>query len=288
MDVKQKLLDLKIRTDPEIVREVVLRLNKGQALFSMYTSDPPKLAKSTAVILRKKFKEGLLGFVLQEIESVETIDLAYPFTRESHEEREKRVTAKEGEDFQEIEEALRIKPPIGFLKDRDGLGVHRMRVIDELPSISWSIKGLEDANIPKDKALILLSEYDGLHLKRVSAEISEYGDGYKRWLQDFRGVDRYVALHYLVGFCADYKDAPFDVLEKAAILKSKGLLELDMRLRAAGEDIVRYEVWRLEPEYMKAYLTAIKRYYGTKRQQEKWETELRVLLDKASVKEVVG
>jgi intergrase/recombinase len=77
-------------------------------------------------------------------------------------------------------------------------------------------------------------------------------------------------------------------LGKAAILKSKGLLELDMRLRAAGEDIVRYEVWRLEPEYMKAYLTAIKRYYGTKRQQEKWETELRVLLDKASVKEVVG
>jgi len=284
MDTKQQLLDLKIRTDPPVVREVVRRLSRGQSLYSLYNAKPPVLAQSTAVALKKKYNNGQLEFVLQEIEASEMIDRIYPFVGESHDERIGRVKVRVEEDTQEVAEALKTLPPLGF-DDSDGLGIHRMNVMYGLPNISWSIRGLEAANIPKDKALALLSEYDDLHLKRVSAAVTENdGENQKSWLRDFRGLDRYVALHYLVRFTTEYQDGPFDVLNRAAILIAKGLLELDNRIRNAGENLVRYEVWR-ESEYLEAYLESTKKYYVTKKQRDRLDAEVKALFDDTNSEE---
>ncbi|MQF67252.1 hypothetical protein FIM07_02275 [SAR202 cluster bacterium AD-802-F09_MRT_200m] len=170
----------------------------------------------------------------------------------------------------------------GSLND---LGVHRLAVIDALPSVFWSIKSLEEANIPRDRALGLLSEYDELHLKQVSATVTEYGEGPpRRKVEDFRGIDRYVALHYLVYFTEMYQEAPFSLLERAATLLAKGLLELDNRLKNAGENLVRYEVWR-GPQYLQAYVDATKRYFGTKGRRDRFEKETRALISGIDSKE---
>ncbi len=74
-------------------------------------------------------------------------------------------------------------------------------------------------------------------------------------MHDFQGIDRYVALHYLVQFAADHEQAPYALLERAATLAAKGILGLDNRLRAAGFNLIRYEVWRGQ-DYLDAYLEA--------------------------------
>jgi len=71
--------------------------------------------------------------------------------------------------------------------------------------------------------------------------------------------------------------ASFSLLERAATLLAKGLLELDNRLKNAGENLVRYEVWR-GPEYLQAYVDATKRYFGTKGQRDRFEKETRSLI----------
>jgi hypothetical protein len=107
MDTKQQLLDLKIRTDPPVVREVVRRLSRGQSLYSLYNAKPPVLAQSTAVSLKKKYNNGQLEFVLQEIEASEMIDRIYPFVGESQDERIGRVKVQLEDDTQEVTEKLK-------------------------------------------------------------------------------------------------------------------------------------------------------------------------------------
>ena len=113
---------------------------------------------------------------------------------------------------------------------------------------------------------------------------SVYGEEPKRWIKDFRGIDRYVALHYLVLFTEMYQDASFSLLERAATLLAKGFLELDNRLKNAGENLERYEVWR-GPEYLQAYVDATKRYFGTKGQRDRFEKETRSLISGIDSKE---
>ena len=103
-------------------------------------------------------------------------------------------------------------------------------------------------------------------------------------MHDFRGIDRYVALHYLVQFAVDHEQAPYALLERAATLTAKGKLELDNRLEKAGENLVRYEVWRGQ-DYLDAYFEATKRYYGTKRQRDRLDAEVKALLDEAKDQE---
>ena len=269
-----RLKSLNLATPAVSVRRVVLRLKEGHPLHRIYNDDPRWISKKTVEKIRDRWKRGELDFLLQEIEPTEMIDRLYPSTGESHDERVERVVLQGEEDLKDTIAALKIKLPIGYFEDPDGLGVHRMHIIDELPKISWSIGSLEKANIPKEIALSLLSEHDDLNWKRASSEITAE----KRWMKDFRGIDRYVALHYLVQFASDHEGAPYDILIKAATLKAKGALELDNRLEMAGENLVRYEVWRENPEYLTAYLEATKKYYGTKRERERLEQEISSLL----------
>jgi len=196
MKNRLRLNELGLRKPIETVREVIRRLDAGHSLYSMYheKSDTKLMSKTTVEKIKRLRGTGELDFVLLEV-----VDAVYPFTKESHKGRTERVSAREESDRREVSEVsgsnLQMDP--GSLND---LGVHRLKVVDALPSISWSIKGLEEANIPRDRALSLLSEYDELDIKRVSSVVTEYGEEPKRWIKDFRGIDRYVALHYLVLF----------------------------------------------------------------------------------------
>ena len=285
MKNRLRLNELGLRKPIETVREVIRRLDAGHSLYSMYheKSDTKLMSKTTVEKIKRLRGTGELDFVLLEVDPTEFIDAVYPFTKESHKGRTERVSAREESDRREVSEVpgsnLQMDP--GSLND---LGVHRLKVVDALPSISWSIKGLEEANIPSDRALILLSEYDELDIKRVSSVVTEYGEEPKRWIKDFRGIDRYVALHYLVLFTEMYQDASFSLLERAATLLAKGYLELDNRLKNAGENLVRYEVWR-GPEYLQAFVDATKRYFGTKGQRDRFEKETRALISGIDSKE---
>ena len=278
-----RLSRLGLRTPEDNVRKAVRRLEAGASKYSIYMEPDPQrtdgkgwISKATLEKIKKLWTKGELDFLLLEVDPTEFIDAVYPLTMESHEERTDRVSARERSDTPEVLEASRSNPSMD-LGSLDDLGIHRLAVIDALPSISWSIKGLEEANIPSDRALILLSEYDQLDIKRVSSVVTEYGEEPKRWIKDFRGIDRYVALHYLVLFTEMYQDASFSLLERAATLLAKGLLELDNRLKNAGENLVRYEVWR-GPQFLHAYIDATKRYFGTKGQRDRFEKETRSLI----------
>ena len=288
MDIR--LHQLRLRTPEENVRKAVRRLEAGDSQYSIYREPDPQrtdgkgwISKATLEKIKKLWTKGELDFLLLEVDPTEFIDAVYPLTMESHEERTDRVSARERSDTPEVLEASRSNPSMD-LGSLDDLGIHRLAVIDALPSISWSIKGLEEANIPSDRALILLSEYDELDIKRVSSVVTEYGEEPKRWIKDFRGIDRYVALHYLVLFTEMYQDASFSLLERAATLLAKGLLELDNRLKNAGENLVRYEVWR-GPQFLHAYIDATKRYFGTKGQRDRFEKETRSLISGIDSKE---
>ena len=285
-----RLSRLGLRTPEENVRKAVRRLEAGASQYSIYMEPDPQrtdgtgwISKATLEKIKKLWTKGELDFLLLEVDPTEFIDAVYPLTMESHEERTDRVSARERSDTPEVLEASRSNPSMD-LGSLDDLGIHRLAVIDALPSISWSIKGLEEANIPSDRALILLSEYDELDIKRVSSVVTEYGEEPKRWIKDFRGIDRYVALHYLVLFTKMYQPAPFSLLERAATLLAKGLLELDNRLKNAGENLVRYEVWR-GPQFLHAYIDATKRYFGTKGQRDRFEKDTRSLISGIDSKE---
>ena len=290
MALKEELLKLGIKIKPEIVQNAVRRLHGGQSLYPLYhpafEGASPALSKTTAFKIKRLYEAGQLDFLLHEIQPEELVDRLYPLTRESHEQRVERVQAQEQEDLAEVIEALKVKPPPGYQFELDGFAFHRMRVIDALPVIDWSVSGLESAHIPEKTALILLSEYDELHIKRVESEVHTYEDAedsqstLKRWMRDFRGIDRYIALHYLVQFAAAHKRSPYAILERAATLKAKGDLELDNRLQVSGLNLVRYEVWR-GPDYVHGYLEATKAYYGTKKQRDRLEAEVEALVERA-------
>ena len=286
----KRLYQLRLRPPEENVRKAVRRLEAGDSQYSIYREPDPQrtdkkgwISKATLEKIKKLWTKGELDFLLLEVDPTEFIDAVYPLTMESHGGQIERVSAREESDRQEVLEVWGSNLPMD-LGSLDDLGIHRLAVIDALPSISWSIKGLEEANIPSDRALILLSEYDELDIKRVSSVVTEYGEEPKRWIKDFRGIDRYVALHYLVLFTEMYQDASFSLLERAATLLAKGLLELDNRLKNAGENLVRYEVWR-GPEYLQAYVDATKRYFGTKGQRDRFEKETRALISGIDSKE---
>ena len=279
----KRLYQLRLRTPEENVRKAVRRLEAGDSQYSIYREPDPQrtdgkgwISKATLEKIKKLWTKGELDFLLLEVDPTEFIDAVYPLTMESHGGQIERVSAREESDRQEVLEVWGSNLPMD-LGSLDDLGIHRLAVIDALPSISWSIKGLEEANIPSDRALILLSEYDELDIKRVSSVVTEYGEEPKRWIKDFRGIDRYVALHYLARFAEMYQPAPFSLLERAATLLAKGLLELDNRLKNAGENLVRYEVWR-GPQFLHAYIDATKRYFGTKGQRDRFEKETRSLI----------
>jgi len=218
--------------------------------------------------------QGQLDFLIQYAE--EAVNQAWPVSGETQEQRQTRTQKQESEDASEIAESLSNLA----IPREDPTGYHRLKVIRELPQLEWNIQELEAASIPKDRAPRLLAEYDTLKFKSISATINVNGNGEESYIADFAEYERYIMLHCLYDFARQgtNRGAPFSLIEKAAELCAKGIVDIDNRLIAAGEDIIRYEIWRGD-EHLKAYFDSHERYYGTKRRRENFRERITAIID---------
>ncbi|MEE9247414.1 MAG: hypothetical protein V3U79_01800 [Dehalococcoidia bacterium] len=171
---------------------MVFHIKAGHSLYRLYAIESSIASKKTAEKIRKLYEEGKLDFLVEGTRPEELLERLYLFTDESHQERQSREKLRVQEDQEEILEHLSGARPPALAEERDTLGYHRMEVIDRLPTVEWSIKGLEKANIFQPRALELLAEYDGLHMKRLQSRVDHTDDDstVRRWMADFRGIDR--------------------------------------------------------------------------------------------------
>lgn len=281
-----------LRTPPQTVSKAVELLSSGHRVYSLYAASRGKLplvAKATAVKIARLLKEGKLSFLLDEARPSRAISAAYPALDETEAGRVARLQGQEQIAAEEVAEymaggdfALREEAR----NDPDRF--HRYEVLDGLPSVDWTLAGLESAGIPEDKVLGILLEHDELQVRRVGAKITAYGvdssgkgTSERPYALNFPGLERYVALHYLVHFALRVRNregVPFALLDKAAKLYAKGVLSYDNRLQAGGEDIVRYEIWRGR-DYLEAYFKAQERLRATMKRRERFRAEIRSVVD---------
>ena len=166
---------------------------------------------------------------------------------------------------------------VGAIRSAAGSGPFLSEVVNQVEVLmhrewNWSIGKLTDIGIPLHKALIMLKEYDKLRIARTSTDWNPQKSPSREpaslVLQKFRGIEKYVALHYTVAFSTKYMapEIPFPFIETAAYMYAQGKLAADESLATAGEDILRYEIWRQDKnkdgEYIfrKAYDESLTRF----------------------------
>ena len=150
------------------------------------------------------------------------------------------------------------------IDEEDGFLLYSLEIVknaeESVTQGRWCVESLEEAGIPGDKVLSMLSEYDFLRVRRLRSESSNVYSA--RYLLDFDGIDRYLELHYIVIFALSYAKAPFSYVECAARLYAKGLLGLDESLSISGENMLRYSVWR-GGKYKEAYVRSLDGFHKT-------------------------
>jgi len=72
-------------------------------------------------------------------------------------------------------------------------------------------------------------------------------------------------------------DTPYNHYDTASALYTSGVLASDYSIETAGEDILRYEVWR-GGEYLKAYNKSLKRYKRTPKRNRELSDQIKALL----------
>ena len=155
--------------------------------------------------------------------------------------------------------------------------IAKKEIAKKLPHIDWTYAGLEKAGVPQQLILNILYEFDQLDIWHGSNAEEDMISVSKRGISGFKGLERYVSLHYLVSFCESNTEAPFELLEIAAALTAKGILGLNNGLKAKGCDIVRYQIWRGH-SHVEAYFKSLQRFRGTKRQKERLMEQLEPFL----------
>ena len=76
-----------------------------------------------------------------------------------------------------------------------------MEIAKKLPRIDWTYAGLEKAGIQQQLILSILYEFDQLDIWHGSNVEEELIGNSRRGISGFKGLERYVSLHYLVSFC---------------------------------------------------------------------------------------
>lgn len=125
--VQQQLRALGLRLPPDVVSEVVRHLDRGASLYSIYegTHGTRFVAKGTATKIRDLWREGKLRFLNEMQPEKRDIDTA-------------------------VEDARTAGPygpsPLGWKATAD----HYFAIMQEMPSVEWSIRGLESAGLRLD------------------------------------------------------------------------------------------------------------------------------------------
>lgn len=287
LSAKDRLAQLGLRTDPATVRSVVSHLSQRKSQYALYKGTVAVVSKVTARKIKRLWEEGKLSFLLDLPLAEKTIRQVFPLLAETDEQRRAREESEEQENIREEIEALKV-PGARATDWDDPFRFARLKLVRGAEQLvleaEWSIAGLEVAGVPQSQVLGLLLEYDALHIKRIVAEIHRSPPS-EEWMMDFPGIDRYMALHYLVDFQRRHPGAPFEVVSIAADLCAKGILVQNNRYISAGEDLLRYEAWR-GPEYQRAYFKALERYYGSTRALERFRAKVQAAMGVAEKQRV--
>ena len=283
---RARLVKLGLTTDPDTVLQVVAHLSRNGSQYALHQADPPIVSKATARKIKRLLDGGRLGFLTDLVLTENQLPRVFPVIGETEEDRLSRERTEGEEQAKEIKEYMTEPDPrISYFlqggEKRDPFRHARLesvkRAEEVMPESEWSVDGLERSGVPEGRVIDILIEYDALRIKRISAEI-ESDPPPERWMMDFPGVDRYIALHYLVAFQQRCPNAPFAMVSIAAELCAKGILGFNNRYVAAGEDIIRYAIWRGE-EYRQAYFKSLERYYGTKRALSRFRAQVQAAID---------
>ncbi|MDA1127250.1 MAG: hypothetical protein O2913_00940 [Chloroflexi bacterium] len=286
--IDQQLRELGLTTPRDTVLQVVAHLSRGGSKYALYERPPGEqvVSKGTAEKIERFLKGGQLNFLRDYLESHRVVSRVFQVFGETDAQRREREAAEDAELADEVLEALEGPCPSGAERAAawdDPLRFARMEAVEAAerlaPETNWSIAGLEAAGVPKDETLGFLVEYDALHLRRVEAEIYAEIDGDReRYMRDFPGIERYLALHYIVEFHRRCPGAPPQLVSMAGELVAKGVLASNNRYTSAGEDLVRYEIWR-GLEHHQAYFKSLERYYGTKRALKQFRAQVQRAMD---------
>ncbi|MDP2948183.1 MAG: hypothetical protein Q8P22_01420, partial [Chloroflexota bacterium] len=138
--LQKQLREIGLRLSVEVVRDAVERLALGGSLYALYSTRDGRLSlmgKGTAVKIRDLWKEGKLRFLLEVPPEKQDIDIS-------------------GENARTAESPGPM--PLGW----KATATHYAAIMEEMPSVEWSIRGLEASGVTSEEALALLLEYDSL------------------------------------------------------------------------------------------------------------------------------
>ena len=290
--IKQKLLALDIRTKEETVAKVVARFIAGDTRYSI-SRGPNRFEVGDHTIQRlyDLWQRGELVFVLADYEhSIQDVLNA---------------SDQESADFRETNSG-RAQDIVESRYDPDREFRYSLVVdAEELcPPEYFTIKHLVgNCGMDNYDALELMLEYDNLYLHRTWAEIqtTEHGpDGRVRepvyTMAKFPSLNRYLFLLCLVWCMTKYPEFEFakhkdkndperlkasyqKYLHHASSLMATGNETWDSHMVVAGEDLLRYEVWK-SPENMSAYFQSLRRLKRREKAHEDFKVMLRNLFNK--------
>ena len=261
----EKLRELGVFTPPGVVMTIVLHLKSGGKQNQLY---PATASNKTVLKIKKLLDAGELDWMTEELSRLNLLleRTLFKMVEASDEDQVKIIREIKGWEIH---------------KD-DGLGSFRLQITEEaedpLRGWGWSISNLERIGIPLKDALGILQEYDGLLMVRESSVV--IGSDYA-YLLKFRGFERYLYLNHLVYLMEKYPKARYKYVLTATTLYTRGVVSDDYTsddsIKTAGEDILRYEVWR-GGGYEEAYYKSLKRYKRTPKRNAQLRDQIDSLL----------
>ena len=280
---QKKLWELKIALDAGKVMDVIRLLQSGKSQYRIYNKtynyetrrwEKPIASNNTVLKIKKALDAGELDWMTDELNTV--LD-----------EMEKASDEDQIENI--VKKALEQR---GWERRKDdGFGQFRERIVKEaeesIKDFGWSVTNLVRIGIPLEDTLGILEELDTLTMARENAihgsgTWSPDENSETTWyLRKFQGFKRYLHLHHLVYLMQKYpnNDTPHNHYDTATALYTKGVLSADDSIKTAGEDILRYEVWR-GGEYLKAYNKSLRRYKRSAKRNRELSDQIKGLLSR--------
>ena len=160
-----------------------------------------------------------------------------------------------------------LAPVVGQILEHEAMGVSKDQIYDAQEILldryrlafggktwEWDVGHLEEIGLYPDQAIDVLESYDKHY--ELSQEAQRVG-------RKFRGLNLYLAIHYIAIFHIRFPRAPFHYINMSAHGHAEILIEFESNARPGytnyAMDMLRYEIWRTDKQ-LNAYYSALGRY----------------------------
>ena len=239
-----KLRALGLTRPVDVVREAVQRLRNGESVYRLHHEDPPLVAKATAKKIRDLLNEGKLSFLFEIQPGLEAAELA-------------------GEMI--VTDSLPVRVSLSGDSSAQSVRDRVNNILSVLPWFDWNIEHLESIGIPLNEAFRLKLEHDSLFVQ----------------LEDLGAADlqRLLETSRIGLLCqresAREHGAPYEYILLAAAAWAKGQIDNNPFLIITARNILGYQVWREQPEFLEAFKSAqIATHRVTRHLKQKYEEVL--------------